>query len=619
MRYDEAIERLDDQQLDAVLETAKTTVIEAVPGSGKTTTITAKVAYLIREVGIDPSHIAMMTFTTTATKDMRYRLDETFDDIDTSQVTVRTIHSFANSVATEYRIRHHMSMLEVADSSHVRQKIRELGKDGALGKDKSYLTDEEISDVESCARYYKNLGAAPGKFTQERRMFDLYQKAKSSLGDNVLDFDDMVVYASKASHDDPGALDAVCGKFEWWLIDEAQDCSPTQHELISLMTKGKNVIFVGDVDQSIYGFMAARPKLLAEIAERPETKVVRIESNYRSDAHICRVADMFLTRPTDAKHIRPKMGEGGRVRVRKRRSTKSQTQDVINFIKEAKGDVAILYRNNISAIPLVHELDKRLIDFAIRSPKLNFFTSRIVQDARAALRLAQDPSDKKAFLRMYSRLSLFASRKQAEKAISMARTGDNLIHMLALTLEADGMRLRALEFAHDLALMRNMRPADALEHLADTAYKSYLKQNGGGKNLRVLIELVRDAPDLAAFEGLLEATKISMEHHGTKTSNVTLSTVHSAKGLEWDNVCIIDVNDRNMPAAGKDRPNMETADIEREERNIMYVALTRARHDVLVLSSSNRPSEFMGQIEEADEIAKDIDQSVALQNKDSSF
>ena len=599
--YEEAMDRLDDQQTDAVISDARTLVIEAVPGSGKTTTIAAKVAYLTHEMDIEPSRIVMMTYTKAAVSDIRCRMRELFEDIDTSQVHICTIHSLAYSIIGDHRARHHMPMPEVADGRDVRRVVRDLTK--AETEDHHYLTDEELSTIETCVGYYKNMRHQPKGKEPMREFFDIYQRALRSLGPDVMDYDDMLLYAMVILEQDDVAKANARDRFDFWLIDEAQDCSPLQHQMIAALTANKNVTFVGDTDQSVYGFRAAKPELLEQIMDDAGTKTLRIESNYRADAHLCAVANRFIGHDETTKHIVATRGGEGIVTIDRCGTRDKQNRRILDFIDESCDECAILYRNNDIAFPLMQFLDSKHVDFSVRGPNLSFFTSRPVRDVVAFMRLADNPSDPQAFMQIYSKMSLFVKRSLAQRVADAARPGQDLFAELAKIAPKRHIATRARNVSDFVASLRRKTPDEMMRAITRSAYRTYLEDNGGAFRIGLLREMSKSLKTTKEFEDMLERVRTIAVEHTDTNSAITLSTIHSAKGLEWNRVAVIDVNEKILPAETAGQGELAISS-DQEERNLMYVAITRAKHELLVTSSAKKPSRFVSEVALADFVTR---------------
>lgn len=593
MTYEKSLERLDDQQLDAVISDAKTLVIEAVPGSGKTTTIAAKAAYLIKEEDVPANRIVMLTYTKAAVADIRRRMLELFPDVNTRTMRVSTIHSLCHTIISEHVRRTHMPMPKVADQLAVRYQMRKIVKQKTGGA--RYLTDEELSTIETIAGFYKNMRTLPKKTDPMREFYDVYQEAMAAQGPNVIDYDDMMAYAMKILELDQTSLEKARKMFDFWLIDEAQDCSPLQHQIISALTDKANVTFVGDTDQSIYGFRAAKPELLEDIMRRKDVTSLRIESNYRAGNCLCEVANKFIGHDASTKHIIATRDECGTISFSRNRSRKPQYDALIEFARSHDGDCAILYRNNDLAFPLAQTLARKGIEFSMHNPNTSFMTSRPVRDISAFIHLADNPSDAKAFMQIYSKMSLFVKRADAESVAKRAKPGQNLFDELAKAATKKQVATRAATVAWFIQSLRTLTPSEIIHKVRKSAYKNYLQENGGAYRLGIVDELSQDTNNRREFDDMMDDLANIVHAHTNKKAPLVLSTIHSAKGLEWDNVAVMDMNAHVFPAPA---PKGQTLAVSsnQEERNLMYVAMTRAKNNLMLASSAPKASEFLDEI-----------------------
>lgn len=593
--YDQSMARLDQEQRQAATHNARRLVIEAVPGSGKTTTIVSRVAWLMREIDVRPHRIVLTTFTNAAVDDIKQRMAELFEDVDMSRVHVSTIHSLANMAIRHYHARIGTPMPQLVNGALLRQKVREV----ALRKTDRFLTDEEISDIETIAAYHKNLDAKPKPKEATFEAFDLYEQAKRELGPNLIDYDDMMLYGTRIVEQDEATRAYMQALFDFWLIDEAQDCSPIQHSFVDAVAHNADVTFVGDTDQSIYAFRGAKPELLERIMEEPETTRVDIKTNYRSDRLICNTADAFMGHGTVTKHMEPVSLEKGSITVKRHGSKRAEYKTLLEFAQAAtKGhDTAILYRDSDTAIPLVSFLDHHGVEFALRGGTDTFFTSRPVSDALAWLTLAKRPDDTKAFMRLYSKFGIYAKRTEAERACTLCKPSERLFEVLSRVLQKPFSKRRAIDADRLLRRIEHLGPRRAIQLILNSHYGEYLEEMGGGRKTIILMELAKGTTSLDNLTEKLDETRNSMARHKYAKSALTLSTVHSAKGLEWDRVAIANLDDKAFP---KETPIIHDANpqvAQRQEKNLMYVALTRARHEILVCSSKRETSMYLERVD----------------------
>lgn len=592
--------RLDAQQFDAATTADTHIVIEAVPGSGKTTTVVSRIAYLINEKQVPPHQICAMTYTNAAVDDMRRRATELFPDIDMSKVNICTIHKFANAISNTYRNINGQPPLVVVDDATRRASLRTL----VSAENDIFLTDEEISSYEQAASYIKNMMINPKTDNElnddAKRVFDQYQRALRMSNPNGIDFDDMLLFALRVLESSPTVKSLFTRRHSWWLIDEAQDCSPLQYEIFEHLTEGSNVTLVGDSDQSIYAFRGADPKLLLKYLKDPDYSKFEIETNYRSYADICDIANSFRHGGSD-KAIIPIKSYGASVTQRFCTTPNMQYRALAKFARDKTGDTAVIYRSNDSAVPLVHYLMKNNIPFNMITKNTAFFTSRPISDVLSILKLANDPHDTESFMSIYYKLQMYISKKEANKAVSMCKTTNKPIMscLLKLIPTSDYRHKKILHIYYMLQDMSYKPLTAQIATIEKSPYKKYLEQYGGESKVNILRHLAKDATDVSDLTELLDSISQTISQNSDAPAKLHLVTAHSAKGLEWDNVAIIDLNRGTFPITnrGRDALTKLPTTSEDEERRLMYVAITRARKSLLISSSSRTPSVFMKELE----------------------
>lgn len=592
--YQNTLEMLDEQQRHAATCQSKRLVIEAVPGSGKTTTIASRLAYLVRECGLEPRRVVMLTYTNAGVADMRDRVAKLFPDMDLSATRISTIHSLANMVISRYCIVTRQTPPQLADKFAIRHAIRQITLDDTDGE--LWLTDEELGLYEDVASYFKNMRTTPDDDDDARDIYDDYKRAMSTLPALSMDYSDMLSVATRILERDERMQAWMNGLFDAWLIDEAQDCSPLQHDFIRVAAGDNPTTFVGDTDQSIYAFRAATPELLEALATDAGTDCVRIESNYRSDRCICSLANAFLGRDdaADTKHITATKDGRGSISFATNTSVTAQNKALSTFAGTCEGTCAILYRSNDTALPLMRLLDDYGIDYHLTKSPVSFFDSRPVADVLAMLALSADPHDEKAFARLYYKIGERISRAKMLAATQSCGPREDLFDALAKKVPYAARSCR--EMACALRRMRHQTPEAQIRIAMRSPYGRYLKEQGGANRVRTLKELARGLKTTPELLALIQRMRESAREHLASESTLTLSTIHSAKGLEWDNVAVISMNKGSFP---KPEPETQSAMRQisaREERNLMYVAMTRARHRLLLSSSTSDVSEFMDEV-----------------------
>lgn len=601
--YEASLARLNDQQRAAATATSYNAVIEAVPGSGKTTTLVARIAYLIKERHVDPSRICVMTYTKAAVADVEKRLAETFPNVDTRGVRICTIHSLANSIIYDFFEKNNQPLPKVIQESDIKHNLREIVRQ----EQDVYLTDEELSSYAECSTFLKNNMLSPKDIpdTPENKeiiaMYSDYQRAIRLTDSNAIDYDDMLTLAQHILERYEEPRQAIQNRYDWWLIDEAQDCSPLQYALFDLVVTKGHVTLVGDSDQSIYAFRGADPSLLLNRLLDPTYKRFDIETNYRSKQEITDLANAFNQKGQDSKHIIATHPTGAIIETKLATTKNAQYRRVTQFVKRNAPNVAILYRNNDSAVPLAEYLMRNNISFQVRNPNTQFFTSRPVLDVLAMLHLAEDMTDVDAFMRIYYKLRMYVTKSMATAAANNAtRNGTSpFVELMKLVKGSPNKEKRVWKAHHMLQSLSDRNLSSQVTRIMKSDYRYYLKEYGGENKVTIMRHLATQVQTVSELEALLERIRAAISATNVKDPQVTLCTLHSAKGLEWNSVAIIDLNANLFPTTTDNTDSLSGLPTTSyaEERRLMYVGITRARNNLLMTSSSRNVSEFLEQIE----------------------
>ncbi|MBO5036679.1 MAG: ATP-dependent helicase [Clostridia bacterium] len=597
---------LNSQQDSAVRAIDGANLLLAVPGSGKTTVLVARLGYMILCKNIAPQNILALTYTKAATEDIRARFRSFFGENLANKIEFRTINSIADKIIKKYTDR----PFEIIDDT------KEIVKKILQRTQTSFPTENEINEAITKIAYYKNMMIRPEKIEDEddAEIFGIYNEflKQSSL----MDYDDQLVYAHTILRKYPRILEYFQDRYQYICVDEAQDTSKLQHEIIRLLAmKYKNIFMVGDEDQSIYGFRAAYPRALTEFRSNyPNASVYYMETNYRSTKEIVKTSADFIEKNIDrySKKIVSSRGYGAPVLRIPVKNREDQYKFLLELAKRSNKNTAILYRDNDSAIPLIDLMLRNNIPFNVNKLKGLFFTNRLVSDIKNFMQLAVDQYDTESFMQIYYKCNFGFNKKMAELvcAKSMGRKMTVADALIRQNFQQPHMQKNAKEFGKFLSDIASNNPLNALNIIYDR-YESFMtRQNMDYDKFELLQVLASAEKTVGSFlERLYELQLICSDEKPEKNNGITLSTVHSAKGLEFDSVYITDVFDGTFPsvtlsAAQKDKDEM---DCYMEERRLFYVAMTRAKNELAVISISDRKSSFIDEIissKEADSLAR---------------
>ena len=596
MTIDEFRERfgidLNEQQEAATTSVSGQTLLLAVPGSGKTTTLIARVGYMIYLEGISPSNILVLTFTNAAADDMRKKFVKIFGPEYSSQLRFRTINSICNKLVMRYADIQGNARPEVlSDNYFVLHKLyREV-----YG---SFPTESDIKNVQLEITRAKNLrlnAAEIGKeFIDDLPLKPLYDRYEAHLRrNNMVDFDDQLVFAYEILSSDSGALNAMQDQYKYLLVDEAQDTSKVQHDTINLLAgKYKNIFMVGDEDQSIYGFRAAYPEALLKFSKTfPDATVMKLERNYRSVTVIVDAANRFIVQNRDRyeKDMIADRTDPGELKIVGCKNREDQYIHIVEKILPAlSGETAILYRNNDSAFPVAAELMARDIPFKCRGMEKTFVSSKPVQDVIRIMQSAFDPYNEELFMSTYS---LFGARIRKEYAQdTVERCIPHLDSSLWETLHRmsvldDDSAFKVKEIIKMLRSIRTRNNAhDAVCRIGRSTYK-----RATDDKVFILSALAGIDEPIDSFIERLGSFEQEIQVFNDKNASIVLSTIHGSKGLEYDNVILIDEILPVFPAT--------TNDIE-EERRLFYVGITRAKTRLYLMKYSSDYQPFIEFVED---------------------
>lgn len=605
--------RLNSQQVKAVEAVDGPTLLLAVPGSGKTTTLIARIGYMVFCRGIDPASILTLTYTVAATRDMQRRFEEIFGArMPDTQVRFQTINSLCNGIIDEYVRQTRGSKFDLAaDTTPVisqlyRRVYDDFPTEGDIGEAKrviSYIKNMRLSEEERANLMIGEQKAEP--------LYRVYQEQMRRS--RMMDFDDQLTISMQILAKYPRIRQQFREQYPYILVDEAQDTSRIQHDIIGLLAgESPNLFMVGDEDQSIYGFRAAYPQALLEFEEKYENaRVLYLEENYRSTPQIVTPAGRFIAvnRKRRPKHMVTGRAVGARIRLIELDSRYGQYAYLMKCLADgekdaeagaesgaragARGSVqaetgsttAILMRNNDSAIPLIYYLRKNGIPYRSRGMETTFFTHRAVRDVKDFAAFAQDPADADVFLRIYYKTGLMIRREHARETVRQfdPDMDRGLFHTYLRIYGTAKNRERIRKVIDEFDALRQDYAWEAIGRI------EFKLRNTGDTDrekffiLRVLAE--HGEPIYNYFQKLDWLRDVMTETSSDPGSRLFISTVHSSKGLEYDEVYIIDAVDGILPAA--DAEDME------EERRIFYVAMTRAKDRLNIMCYKDREMPFV--------------------------
>ena len=593
--------RLDPEQARAVEYVAGPALVLAGPGSGKTTVVTARTAYLCRKAGVQPSQILTMTFNRAAAQEMEERFERVFGALVPRKVRFFTIHGFCNRVIYMYERRQGQTLhrIESEENEGGRERIlREIYQNINHG----WPSEEELETLSSEIGLVKNgmvrdtdtVGAVTRNF---RLIYKAYEDFKR--GHRYIDFDDMLTYAYAILRKCPDILRYYRNRYRYIQVDEGQDLSKIQFEILSLLAgrESPNLFIVADDDQSIYGFRGAAPQYILNFSDRyADCRIFRLEANYRSSRNIVELSSRFIRKNrnrydkdhhTDNPADRP-------VQIVAVKDESEQVDFILKTLRKLQDEhpdrtAALIYRNNLSSVLLADALSRRGIDFGVRQSRLHFFSHWVVQDVRSMLRFALNQMDAEAFGIIYYKIRRYISRAMIDHANTVPYRESYIDALLEYPGLQPYQQRQLTQLKEDFRLLARLKPRQALEMIeSGFRYGEYMqeyseKTRGSGAAVAgmygILQVIAGGCPSIDGFlERLdrLEEMFRSGEFAG-RSSNLTLTTMHSAKGLEFDCVFLLDLVSDEIPGPEPAGAGGSVDLALEEERRLFYVGMTRAR------------------------------------------
>ena len=583
---------LNEQQEAAVRRVNGATLLLAVPGSGKTTVIVARTGYLMYVAGVKPENILTITYTRAAAKEMKERFIKKFAPERIPAFS--TINSFClsviNTCAKEKYI--HVPKLVPNNESIVRaiaakmlpeypsdSQVRSLAQKVCKVKNK-LMTFQEIEAIEENSL----------DFSAFYQAYKLYMSEH-----DLMDFDDQLLMANDLLDEYPDILQRAHEKFRYVSVDEAQDTSYVQHLIVQkLVGRNGNIFMVGDEDQSIYGFRGAYPAALLDFQSNyNEPCILRMETNYRSDRNIVSAANQFIklnTRRLD-KNMRAQSPKDGAIVVTCIDRMEQQAELLLERIRNQKPDesLAILYRNNDSAIPLINLLQMNGIQVQTRDATGTFMTNYVIRDLLDFMLLALNPADTTAFGHLYYKMGLYMKGVTAKRIIEAVEEGEcqNVFSAAMKFAGGKGYAWKIECLPRDFSDLAKKKPAEAIDYILFMLdyWSNWLtkKIDAGASEqfIRLRISILKMvAEKYSTIPDFLAALKNITEYKGCEDSNVTVTTIHSSKGLEFDKVILIDMVSGIIPGDSDDRD----AEDDEEDARAFYVGATRARHELEIIT-----------------------------------
>lgn len=616
------LEGLNKQQREAAETTNGNIVIIAGAGSGKTRTITYRIAHMVKECGIDPNSILALTFTNKAANEMKERIEKLVGG--DTPVSATTFHSFAYKFLKKFPnkigykknftiaddedqreiikkiIKNISNLYEILDTKRVKKLINKAKESGCYTK-------------KQAQNYYEKRYEAMGE-SVINQLCDIFEEYNKTLKENnTMDFSDLIINLRNILLV-PEILEMVQKRFKYFIVDEYQDTNLTQGQIVDLMSsKEGNLCVVGDPDQSIYKFRGAQISIINDFAKNHRnTKIIKLEENYRSTPQILEAANVVIANNPQNydKKLWTSKGNGDKIRLISLDSEEEEGKYIADTIMEnvEKGkygykDFTVLYRANFQSRAIEQKLLKAKIPYRIFGG-IEFFQRKEIKDVLSFLKVFVNPYDEISFIRICKCMKIGIGDKAIEKIESFAKKNNlDFVEVLKYSKSIKGITQKAKDFLwkcnelFEKAKQFDETPGEILEFFYNkSGYSDFLNDDEEWERKENVNELIasfatafREEPDLSFEEYLNE---VAMYSSADKTENddnfVSLMTVHKSKGLEFSYVFVTGVEEGLFPMKTKGYgPTSENSDIE-EERRLFYVAMTRAMNKLEITGSRNR-------------------------------
>jgi len=617
--------KLSQEQASAATHESGPSLTLAVPGSGKTTLLLCRTVFLIETMQIRAEKILTVTFSKAAANDMNSRYKTVFYKHYPHHVSFSTIHGFAYGIIRAYGKHFNKNFQLIEDSSGPVSKRQLLI--GIYKKfTNEFLTDDKFEELSSAIGYTKNMmlnpddagkhGITMGQFSE---MFKAYESEKERK--NLIDFDDMLTMAYQILKQHEKTRLYYQKKYPYIQVDETQDTSLIQHEIIRLIAGDqKNIFMVADDDQSIYGFRGAYPEYLLNFGKiYPEGQIYYLSRNFRCSAEIVSTCSHVINHNENRYVKRMYAGEPSGNAVKHRIFDTVDDRNSYISSHQAEGTKAVLYRNNISALAIVDELDRQGKSFTIKDPGHSLLRHWIVKDIHAFMNLALVPQDVDAFERICFKMNGYISRNALQYVHGNQRGRPVFDTLLSIPTIKPIQRTTWGGLADRFENLAHLAPHLAINFIeTELGYLEYLEDNAKRlgyhfetlRNLLAVLKTVaRHTSSIVDFMDRLKSLTQVMKEASKTTSDLKLCTIHASKGLEYDTVFLIDVDDGIFPSKRSTEQSTK-GDIHglEEERRLFYVGMSRAKTSLEILGTKFRggkyvkPSQFIDEVKETGEL-----------------
>lgn len=625
------LDTLNKEQKEAVLKTDGALLVLAGAGSGKTRVLTTRIAYLIEDKKVSPYEILAITFTNKAAKEMKDRLIKLIGEV-AKNIQVSTFHSLGLKIVREncelLGYDHNFVILDSDDTLTVIKRIlKELNLDPKI-----YNPTAIKNKISGC----KNELIMPDGYERfavseyEKVVLEVYRRYSKTLKrNNSLDFDDLLVLPLKLFKEHKEVLEKYQDRFRYVLIDEYQDTNEAQYLLSKMISaKYKNICVVGDPDQAIYSWRGANYKNILNFEkDYKDSTTILLEENYRSTKNILDAANCVIknNQGRKEKNLWSKNGDGDKLTYYRAYDEREEAQYVIREIKKMltngvkEEEIAVLYRTNAQSRILEEEFLKANLPFRVVG-SFYFYARKEIKDLIAYLRLIHNEKDNVSLLRIINTPKRGIGLKTIQNLIEKADREETSIYE-AIT---NGKELEFKKIIEDLKKVSDsVTLTELVDKVLDASGMKKELENEKSLEADIRLENLEEFKSITkSFEEregvisledfLLEVSLVSdVEEYKDGHDRISLMTVHSVKGLEFDNVFVVGLEEGIFPHMNS---LMDSQQLE-EERRLCYVAITRARKKLYLVNARRRVLFGKDQVNPASRFIQEIDSNLVESNQ----
>lgn len=593
-----------NEQIDAINHFKGPALVLAVPGSGKTTVILNRIINLIENHDVLPKNILSITFSKSQGMDMERRFLKSFPKLK-GQITFKTIHAFCYEIVKNYmKIKNIKKTLIEGD-----EKINKstLLKRYFFNMYEQKILDDVIKDFFSLYDFTKNKMidfedyVRKNKFISNRllllKLYKAYENLK--LEYNFIDFNDLLYLANKYISEDKNLLSSIKKRYKFFSVDEAQDTSMLQFEIIKKIVYPENNLFVvADDDQSIYSFRGAEPKNLLEFKKfYKDSKIFIMNHNFRSTKNIIEISNKLISKNKNRYQKNPicTCSDNSKIMLFKVKNAHIQMRKLLELIKQLKKDesVGILYRNNISSIYVANYFLENDVDFFVKENGFDFYLNKILLDINNILQFSQDQTDLEIFKRIYFKLNAYIKKDFISK-LKYKSYDENILDALLDLDDLNSFYLKKFNaLRNNFKMLKKLSMKYKIDFIVnELGYGEYLENYDEIQKLNsnLMIDILKYiSSNLNSYDDFLQRLKDikeKLKDANKSSSNISISTIHSAKGLEYDHVFLLDLVDGEFPQ--KNILNAMDSSLLEEERRLFYVAMTRAKKTLTLFTIKTR-------------------------------